>query len=131
MLGAAGVSVTGPGHVSLGQANQDAIALRGWRGGWIAAVADGLGSRPLSGLGSRLAVQAAQQTIRSMPNSPPWASSTTNTGRSATGVGMARAMAHSTSAFNTEPNRRPLITTKEYYGKSHRRVSSTGYKYKN
>ena len=71
MLGAAGVSVTGPGHVSLGQANQDAIALRGWRGGWIAAVADGLGSRPLSGLGSRLAVQAAQQTIRSMPTEMP------------------------------------------------------------
>lgn len=66
MLRAAGVSVTGPGHLSQGQANQDAIALRGWRGGWIAAVGDGLGSRPLSGLGSRLAVQAAQQTIRSV-----------------------------------------------------------------
>lgn len=67
MLKAAGVSVTGPGHLSQGQPNQDALALRGWRGGWIAAVADGLGSRPLSGVGSRLAVQAAQQTVRSMP----------------------------------------------------------------
>lgn len=65
MLRATGVSVTGPGHLLQKQANQDAISVRGWRGGWIVAVADGLGSRPLSGVGARLAVQAAQRTIRS------------------------------------------------------------------
>ena len=68
MLRATGASVTGPGHLLVGDANQDAISLRGWRGGWIAAVADGLGSRPLSGVGSRLAVKTAQQTIRALAN---------------------------------------------------------------
>jgi serine/threonine protein phosphatase PrpC len=64
MLKAAGACVTGPAHVQAGQDGQDALALRGWRGGWIAAVADGLGSRARSALGSRLAVQAAQQIAR-------------------------------------------------------------------
>lgn len=75
MLGASGGSVTGPGHLLLHEANQDAIALRGWRGGWIAAVSDGLGSRPLSGVGSRLAVQAAQRTIRSFGTAQEFRSS--------------------------------------------------------
>lgn len=68
MLRATGASVVGPGHLLLGDANQDAISLRGWQGGWIAAVADGLGSRPLSGIGSRLAVKTAQKTIRTLEN---------------------------------------------------------------
>ncbi len=64
MLCAAGACVTGPGHRSLGQECQDALALRGWQGGWIAAVADGLGSRVNSARGARLAVQAVQAIAR-------------------------------------------------------------------
>lgn len=66
MLRAAGTSVIGPEHECNGQSNQDALSLRGWRGGWIAAVADGLGSRRFSSAGSRAAVQAAQRTIRTL-----------------------------------------------------------------
>ena len=64
MLRAVGASVTGPGHLQACQPSQDALSVRGWRGGWIAAVADGLGSKPLSGVGSRLAVQSAQAVFR-------------------------------------------------------------------
>ncbi len=64
MLRAAGACVTGPAHLQAMQGGQDALALRGWRGGWIAAVADGLGSRTRSAVGSRLAVLAAQQIAR-------------------------------------------------------------------
>ncbi len=64
MLRAVGASVTGPGHLQACQPSQDALSVRGWRGGWIAAVADGLGSKPLSGIGSRLAVQSAQAVFR-------------------------------------------------------------------
>jgi len=67
VLRAAGTSVTGPAHLSDGQDGQDALALRGWRGGWIAAVADGLGSRVNSRAGARLAVQVAQQVARQLP----------------------------------------------------------------
>jgi serine/threonine protein phosphatase PrpC len=64
MLRAAGACVTGPAHLQAFQPGQDALALRGWRGGWIVAVADGLGSRARSATGSRLAVRAAQQIAR-------------------------------------------------------------------
>ena len=64
MLRAAGACVTGPAHLAACEPGQDALSLRGWRGGWIAAVADGLGSRPLSAHGSRLAVQTAQACLR-------------------------------------------------------------------
>lgn len=64
MFRAVGASVTGPGHLRACQPSQDALSVRGWRGGWIAAVADGLGSKPLSGVGSRLAVQSAQAVFR-------------------------------------------------------------------
>ena len=64
MLRAVGASVTGPRHLLTCQPSQDALSVRGWRGGWIAAVADGLGSKPLSGVGSRLAVQSAQAVFR-------------------------------------------------------------------
>lgn len=64
MLRAAGAGVTGPAHRDTGEPGQDALSLKGWRGGWVAAVADGLGSRPLSARGSRMAVQAAQACLR-------------------------------------------------------------------
>lgn len=64
MLRAAGVCVTGPAHLDAGELGQDALSLKGWHGGWIATVADGLGSRPLSARGSRIAVQTAQACLR-------------------------------------------------------------------
>ena len=48
MLRAVGASVTGPGHLELGEGCQDAHSIKGWRGGWIAAVADGLATGTLS-----------------------------------------------------------------------------------
>lgn len=63
-LAACGATVTGPRHLSRGEDNQDSCVLRGCRGGWIAAVADGLGSRPLSGVGSRAACRAACDRLK-------------------------------------------------------------------
>lgn len=72
MLRAAGACVTGPGHLRLGEICQDALSLRGWRGGWIAAVADGLGSRAQSARGARAAVKAAQAVARKWQRSGEW-----------------------------------------------------------
>jgi serine/threonine protein phosphatase PrpC len=68
MLCAAGTSVIGPSHAEAGEPCQDACVVRGWRGGWIACVADGLGSRSQSGMGARNAVRVAQQVLRLEPN---------------------------------------------------------------
>ncbi|WP_018633618.1 PP2C family serine/threonine-protein phosphatase [Neomegalonema perideroedes] len=62
-----GASVVGPGHLDLGAPNQDSLVVGGCRGGWIAAVADGLGSRRLSGHGSRGACRAARRVLREAP----------------------------------------------------------------
>ncbi|MGY0193512.1 PP2C family serine/threonine-protein phosphatase [Leptothrix sp. BB-4] len=64
MLSAVGTSVVGPTHAEAGEPCQDASAVRGWRGGWIVCVADGLGSRPQSGRGARCAAQVAMQVLR-------------------------------------------------------------------
>lgn len=64
MLLAAGASVRGPTHADSGECNQDALGLWGWRHGQLAAVSDGLGSRPLSHLGSRLACRSVRQVLR-------------------------------------------------------------------
>ena len=61
---ACGASVTGPHHLDQGQPNQDAMRLAGWRGGWLAIVADGLGSRPHSDIGSRRACQVGRRILR-------------------------------------------------------------------
>lgn len=68
MLSAVGTSVIGPAHAEAGEPSQDACGVRGWRGGWIACVADGLGSRSQSGIGARYAVRAAHQVLRREPN---------------------------------------------------------------
>ena len=65
MLRAIGVSVKGPAHEAVGQPNQDAVGLWRHKGGWIATVADGLGSRPLSHIGSRAACQIARKMVTS------------------------------------------------------------------
>ena len=64
-----GASVTGPRHLDLCEPNQDAMALTGWQDGWIAAVADGLGSRARSDLGARRACQISRKILRSAPSS--------------------------------------------------------------
>lgn len=61
---ACGASVIGPRHLDLCEPNQDAMGLAGWRGGWIASVADGLGSRIHSDVGSRCACQIARRAFR-------------------------------------------------------------------
>ena len=67
-LFACGASVSGPRHLDLGEPNQDAMALTGWRNGWIAAVADGLGSRTRSELGARCACQISRRILRAAPS---------------------------------------------------------------
>ena len=59
-----GASVTGPRHKDQLEPNQDSMSLAGWRGGWIAAVADGLGSRARSDVGSRRACQVVRRVLR-------------------------------------------------------------------
>jgi len=61
---AGGASVPGPAHIQDGTPNQDAFCVNGCKGGWIIAVADGLGSRPLSHLGSRRATQLFRHLVR-------------------------------------------------------------------
>ncbi|SIR51345.1 PP2C family serine/threonine-protein phosphatase [Pseudacidovorax sp. RU35E] len=72
MLRAVGASVTGPGHLVRGEDCQDAHSVRGWRGGWIVAVADGLGSRTHAARGARVAVQSAQAVVRGWRRDAAW-----------------------------------------------------------
>lgn len=60
-LAAAGATVRGPAHEQDGSPNQDAISVRGCDGGRFIAVADGLGSRRFSHIGSQRAVQLAHE----------------------------------------------------------------------
>lgn len=62
---ACGASVIGPRHDQLSEPNQDAILLAGNRGGWLFAVADGLGSRSHSDIGAQLACKIARASMRS------------------------------------------------------------------
>jgi hypothetical protein len=66
---ACGASVIGPRHLDLGEPNQDAMALTGCRGGWIAAVADGLGSRTRSDVGARNACKVSRRILRAASSS--------------------------------------------------------------
>ena len=66
---ACGASVIGPRHLDLGDPNQDAMVLTGYRDGWIAAVADGLGSRSRSDVGARSACQASRRILRAASSS--------------------------------------------------------------
>lgn len=66
---ACGASVIGPRHLDLGEPNQDAMVLVGCRGGWITAVADGLGSRARSDLGARSACQVTRRILRATSSS--------------------------------------------------------------
>ena len=52
-------SVIGPAHLDLDLPNQDAVASKKRNGRWVVAVADGMGSRRLSHLGSKLATNLA------------------------------------------------------------------------
>lgn len=59
-----GGSVRGPAHQSAALPNQDAFAVRRNRLGVIAAVSDGLGSRPLSHLGASRACRAVLRAVQ-------------------------------------------------------------------
>lgn len=66
---AAGASVRGPAHEQDGSPNQDALSVRGCGGGCFVAVADGLGSRPRSYIGSRRAVELAREVVLDLKTS--------------------------------------------------------------
>jgi len=70
-LSACGASVRGPAHTQDDLPNQDALGIRGCNGGWHIAVADGLGSRPMSHVGSRKAVQLFGRLARGQPQLEP------------------------------------------------------------
>jgi hypothetical protein len=61
---ACGASVIGPRHEQLSEPNQDSILLNGNCGGWIFAVADGLGSRSRSDIGAQMACKIANRVLR-------------------------------------------------------------------
>lgn len=63
-LAAAGASVRGPAHIQECLPNQDAFAAKGSKGGIFVSVADGLGSRACSHIGSRYAVKFARKIAR-------------------------------------------------------------------
>ncbi|KHD25438.1 hypothetical protein NM09_06845 [Vibrio caribbeanicus] len=52
-------SVIGPAHLNIKLPNQDAVTSRKSKGRWAVAVADGMGSRDLSHIGSKLATSLA------------------------------------------------------------------------
>lgn len=56
------MSVIGPSHLVLKVPNQDASASKMYKGRWAVAVADGMGSRALSHLGSKLATDISVNT---------------------------------------------------------------------
>lgn len=63
-LVASGSTVIGPAHRQEGMPNQDALGVFGVRRGWSIVVCDGLGSRQLSHVGSKKAVQLVRNCIR-------------------------------------------------------------------
>ena len=62
-LASVGASVIGPAHEQDGSPNQDAVSVRGCGGGRFIAVADGLGSRRYSHIGSQRAVELAREVV--------------------------------------------------------------------
>ena len=60
-----GASVTGPGHLRERMPNQDAYLNRRMRGGFIAVVCDGMGSRPFSGFGAKCACRVSRNILAS------------------------------------------------------------------
>lgn len=60
-------TVRGPGHITTGLPNQDAVLIRRWQSSWLAVVSDGMGSRKHSDIGSRCACQAALNAVRVLP----------------------------------------------------------------
>lgn len=71
MFRTCGVSIAGPAHVESNLPSQDALGIYGWRDGKLAVVCDGVGSKPLSRLGARVAVQAVRRTLKTANVKPP------------------------------------------------------------
>lgn len=68
---AAGASVRGPAHIQEFLPNQDAFVTKGSKGGIFVSVADGLGSRACSHIGSSYAVKFAREIARLHNTAPP------------------------------------------------------------
>jgi serine/threonine protein phosphatase PrpC len=65
-----GVSIAGPAHAESNLPSQDALGIYGWRNGKLAIVCDGMGSKPLSRLGARVAVQSVRRTLKTTDIKP-------------------------------------------------------------
>lgn len=58
------VSVIGPRNLREKKLNQDAVMHRFWKNNWCIAVCDGMGSKPLSHIGSSLACQSVYEVLK-------------------------------------------------------------------
>ena len=58
------VSVIGPRNLREKKSNQDAVMHRFWNKNWCIAVCDGMGSKPLSHIGSTLACQSVCNVLK-------------------------------------------------------------------
>ena len=58
------VSVIGPRNLREKNSNQDAVMHRFWNKNWCIAVCDGMGSKPLSHIGSTLACQSVCNVLK-------------------------------------------------------------------
>jgi serine/threonine protein phosphatase PrpC len=65
-----GASVTGPAHRRMKSPNQDFVLARSLSWGNVIAVADGLGSRPLSHVGAQAACRAVLQVAKTFHRHP-------------------------------------------------------------
>ena len=54
----------GPGNLREKKLNQDAVMHRFWKNNWCIAVCDGMGSKPLSHIGSSLACQSVYEVLK-------------------------------------------------------------------
>lgn len=64
-----GCSVIGPGHIKSGKPNQDSFLLKKYKNGWVAVVSDGVGSKPLSHIGSAAVCRSVCNVMRDYLNS--------------------------------------------------------------
>lgn len=60
------VSVIGPRNLREKKPNQDAVMHRFWKKNWCIAVCDGMGSKPLSHIGSALACQSVCDVLKQL-----------------------------------------------------------------
>lgn len=63
-----GCSVIGPSHIKSNKPNQDSFLIKKYKKGWVAIVSDGVGSKPLSHIGSVAVCKSVSLVIRDYLN---------------------------------------------------------------